>query len=131
MEAARFSETLVPNHHTTRRNNPENYDLYLHRCGTRRPGKDACYWSPFVFCELLSQHLTGLGKFQARPEYITIHATWGRHLRRSVDCHVIPAKTTRVSPSRFVKCYFSWVYEHIKWHCSGFCWLTWENGKHC
>jgi hypothetical protein len=28
MEAARFSETLVPNHHTTRNNNPENHELW-------------------------------------------------------------------------------------------------------
>jgi len=31
-EAIRSSETLVPNHNTTRRQNPEDRDLNLHSC---------------------------------------------------------------------------------------------------
>jgi hypothetical protein len=31
MEAARSSETLLSNHHTTRHNNPANLEFYLHR----------------------------------------------------------------------------------------------------
>jgi hypothetical protein len=30
MEAARSSETFIPNHQTTRRNNPKNHEFYLH-----------------------------------------------------------------------------------------------------
>jgi hypothetical protein len=37
MEAARSSETLVSNHHITRRNNPENHELYLHRLQNLKP----------------------------------------------------------------------------------------------
>jgi len=31
MDLVQSSETLVPNHHATRRSNPENHDFYLHR----------------------------------------------------------------------------------------------------
>jgi hypothetical protein len=53
MEAAQSSETLVSNHHTTRRNNPENHEFSLcslratcnsvHRSTVNQPAHDFCF----------------------------------------------------------------------------------------
>jgi len=52
MEAARSSETLVSNHHTTRRNNQENHELYLRNkkillhlyISVTIKGDQCCFW---------------------------------------------------------------------------------------
>jgi len=51
MEAARFSETLISNHHTTRHNTPENHEFHLHRREDLKSGQEIIcpLWSPTIY----------------------------------------------------------------------------------
>jgi len=55
MEAARSSETLVPKHHTTRRNDPENREFYLTALKTSNMESWALVWKPRLSCKLCGE----------------------------------------------------------------------------